>query len=271
MPAAGARRRKAMGQHFLTDPRVAERAVGYAALEPQDVVLEIGPGTGVLTRRLAAQVRRLVAVEKDGALACRLQEEFADRPHVELLEADATRLDLGALGPFTKVVANLPYSVSTPLTFQLLPLPWTTAVLMYQEEFARRLVAEVGQPAYGRLSAARALFASAQYLETVPAGAFQPTPRVDSALVRLTRHRRAPFAVSDPDRYLDVLRILFSTRRKTLRATLRQQHRALGLASPEAADRVVEAWGWGAERPERVAPLEFGRLTLLLEEATGHG
>jgi 16S rRNA (adenine1518-N6/adenine1519-N6)-dimethyltransferase len=270
MPARTTRRRKAMGQHFLADGRVAERQVGHAELRPEDTVLEVGPGTGALTRRLAPRVRRLVAIERDAALARRLQDEFAQVPSVEVLTADATEFDYPTLGPIDKVVANLPYSVSTPITFRLLPLAWDVAVLMYQLEFAQRLAAEVGQKAYGRLSAARAYFATAELVETVPPGAFHPPPQVESGVVKLRRHRRPPFAVAEPEAYLELLRIAFSTRRKTLRATLRHQHRSLGLASPDAIEAVLDAWGRGGDRPERVPPAEFGRLSLLLAEARGH-
>lgn len=269
-PARTARRRKALGQHFLIDPRVADRQVARAELAPEDEVLEVGPGTGVLTRRIAPRVRRLVAVEKDAALVQRLRPEFAAATNVEIVEGDATEIDYAGLGRFNKVVANLPYSVSTPITFQLLPLDWDVAVLMYQLEFAERLVAEVGRKDYGRLAAARAYFATAELVERVPRTAFQPPPEVASGIVRLQRHRNPPFPVASPERYLELLRIVFSTRRKTLRATLRHQHAALGLPDGETAERVLETWGRGGERPERVPPADFGRLTLLLDEARGH-
>lgn len=270
MPPRTSRRRKALGQHFLADLRVAERQIRYADLGADDTVLEIGPGTGVLTRRIAPHVRRVVAVEKDAALARRLEAEFGGASRVEVRQADATRVDWSSLGPFNKVVANLPYSVSTPITFRLFHGAWDVAVLMYQIEFARRLVAEVGQDAYGRLSAARAYFAAAELLETVPRGAFQPPPRVDSGIVRLRRHRSPPFPVADEDLYLRLLQVVFSTRRKTLRATLRHQHRGLGLDDPDTVDRVLDAWGHGRDRPEEVAPADFGRLTLHLARGRGH-
>ncbi len=235
------------------------------------MVLEIGPGPGALTRRIAPHVRRLVAVETDAELVRRLSAEFAAQPHVEIHHADATKLDWKTLGPFNKAVANLPYSVSTPITFRLLPEAWTLAVLMYQDEFARRLVAEVGQNAYGRLSAARAYYATAEMVETVPPTAFQPPPKVRSAVVRLRRHRAPPFEVADEAAYLELLRIVFSTRRKTLRSTLRHQHEALGVPHPGTLERLVEAWGRGADRPEQVSPADFGRFTFLLAEARGHG
>lgn len=269
-PLAGHRRRKALGQHFLRDARVADRQIEYAELEPDDVVLEIGPGTGFLTRRIAPRVARLIAIEKDSALAKSLLREFPESSNVRIVEADATRADLAAHGPFNKIVANLPYSVSSPITFQLLPLLWDRAVLMYQKEFADRLVAQVGHKDYGRLSAARAYFAAAEYLETVGRGAFQPPPEVSSAIVRLRRHRNPPFEVSSPTDYLELVRVLFSTRRKTIRSTLRHQARALGLASLDGVDPLLDAWGRGDARPEEVAPADLGDLSLRLARVKGH-
>src|SRR5688572_11593148 len=143
MPARGKRQRKAMGQQFLNDMRVAQRIVDAAQLTKEDVVLEVGPGTGVLTRRLAPKVGHLVAIEKDPDFVQRLALEFGPETNVRIIEGDATEFDYASLGPFRKIVANLPYSVSTPITFRLLPLPWELAILMYQSEFAERLVAEV--------------------------------------------------------------------------------------------------------------------------------
>lgn len=270
MPARTKRQRKAMGQHFLTDVRVAQRTVDAAELTSEDVVLEVGPGTGVLTRRLAPKVKTLLAIEKDADLVKRLLLEFPAESNVRIIEGDATDFDYAALGPFRKIVANLPYSVSTPITFRLLPLQWEVAVLMYQSEFAERLVAEVGKPEYGRLSAARAYFATAKLLETVPRGAFHPPPKVTSGIVRLQRHRNPPFAVSNAQAYLDLLRVVFSTRRKTVRSTLTHQHAQVGLNDAEAVDRVLDTWGRGADRPERVPPADFGKLSILLAEARGH-
>lgn len=270
MPPRTWRRRKALGQHFLIDTRVARRILDHAGLAPEDTVLEVGPGTGALTKLMAPRVKRLIAAEKDAALAKRLRLEFASAKHVEIVEADAAEDDLTQWGPFEKVVANLPYSVSTPITFQLLPLAWSLAVLMYQKEFALRLVADGPEDAaYGRLSAARAYFATTEYLETVPPGAFQPPPKVASSIVRLRRHPTRPFEVASPDAYLELLRVAFSTRRKTMRSTLRHQHRVLDIPDADTADRVLHAWGHGSERPEEIPPPEFGRLTLLLAEALG--
>lgn len=268
-PRRSPRARKRLGQHFLTDPRVADRTLEHARLEPHDVVLEIGPGTGVLTRRLAARCASVIAVEKDRTLAQGL--ERLQLPNLRVVAADATHVPLPELGAFNKVVANLPYSVSTPLTFRLLPLDVGLLVLMYQREFAERLVARPGESSYGRLAAACAYWAHAEYLETVPRAAFRPPPKVASALVRLTPLRPPPFPVASPQAYERLLRLLFGTRRKTIRASLRREWKALELPSPGAAERVALELGVGDRRPEEVRPAEFGQLSQALAEAAEDG
>lgn len=269
MPAS--RRRRRLGQHFLIDPRVADRILDHARLTAADRVLEIGPGTGFLTRRLADRCARVVAVESDPAMVARLERAGLGPERIDLVRADATRVALEALPPFNKVVANLPYSVSTPLTFRLLPLRIDLHVLMYQREFAQRLVAEPGSDDYGRLAAARAYWARAEYLETVPRSAFRPPPDVASAIVRLAPHDRPPFAVASPQAYEDLLRVVFSTRRKTLRASLRRRVSALGLPDAATLDRALASWGQGDRRPEELTPPQLGELTLVLAEAARRG
>lgn len=260
-----ARRRRRLGQHFLVDERVLERQLRYAELEPADVVLEIGPGLGALTRRLRELVRSVIAVELDPAMVRELRKRGLDDGRVRVVQADAAKLDYATLGPFDKVVANLPYSASSPITFRLLPVRFRLAVLMYQREFAERLAAGPEDPEYGRLSAARAYFADAEILERVPPGAFSPPPEVGSALVRLRPFLRPPFAVAGADSYLELLRVLFSTRRKTLRATLRKHAGALQLPR-ERVEAALERLGVGDRRPEELSPHELGALDVALRE-----
>lgn len=265
VPRRSPRARKRLGQHFLIDPRVANRTLDHARLGPADDVLEIGPGTGFLTRRLAARCRRVLAVEADRRLVATLARPGALPANVEVVLGDARKVDLGTLGRFNKVVANLPYSVSTPITFRLLPLRVDVHMLMFQKEFALRLAAMPGDENYGRLAAACAYWARAEYVETVPRRAFSPPPRVESALVRLEPHPQRPFPAAAPEAYERLLRVVFSTRRKTVRATLRHQHRLVGLPDLAAAERACDDWGLADRRPEELAPSDLGRLSLILE------
>lgn len=263
-------RRRATGQHFLHDRRIVERIVAAAAVDDDDVVLEIGPGHGALTRPLLDQGARVVAVESDGRLVDELARLFATVDRFELHHADATRAELASWGPYTKVVANLPYAVSTPLTFRLLDLAWSEAVLMYQEEFADRMAAPPGSKTYGRLTAAVAYHADVERLFRVPRGAFSPPPKVGSAVVRLVPHDEPPFDVPDVTYYRDVLRVVFGHRRKTLRASLRLRADELGVPSAQAM-RAAETLGWDARRPETLAPRELGRLASALWEVRADG
>ncbi len=263
-------RRRATGQHFLHDPRVVERIVAAADVGSDDRILEIGPGHGALTGPLLETGADVVAVESDGRLVDELARRFATIQRFKLHHADATDADLASWGPYTKVVANLPYVVSTPLTFRLLDLDWSQAVLMYQQEFAERMAAGPGSKTYGRLTAAVAYHANVERLFRVPRGAFSPPPKVGSAVVRLVPHEVPPFPVPDVGYYRDTLRVVFGHRRKTLRATLRNRAAELGV-DPSDAMATVERLGWAGERPETLAPADLGRLADALWEVRSHG
>ncbi|MBI2077809.1 MAG: ribosomal RNA small subunit methyltransferase A [Euryarchaeota archaeon] len=268
--ARTSRRRRSLGQHFLTDRRVLERIVGHADLLPEDTVLEIGPGLGVLTRRLSETVRRVIAIELDPAMVEEIERQGLTAKNVEVFRGDAARFDYASLGRIDKVVANLPYAASSPITFQLFRVPFTRAVLMYQLEFAQRLTAAQGTDDYGRLAAACAYHAKAEILERVPPTAFTPPPEVTSAVVRLTPHAKPPFPVGSPGSYAELLRVLFSTRRKTIRATLKRHHPELGHAQWAPVEAALNGLAVAERRPEELTPQELGRLDATLE-ALGHG
>lgn len=241
------RRRPPLGQHFLRDVRYAERAVEAAGLRQDDVVLEVGPGKGVLTRLLAPRVARVVAVEIDEALADLV--EGAALPNVELVRGDAVKVDLP---PFTACVSNLPYQISSPFLFRLLARDFRVAVLLVQKEFADRLVAKPDTSDYGRLSVNAQRRAEVRILARVPPGAFDPPPRVDSALV-LIRPRPPAFAVPDEATYDLVVEAAFGQRRKKLA-------NALASLPPPLRDRLA-----GIPHAERRAgeltPEEFAQVT----------
>lgn len=223
------RARPKLGQHFLRDVRYAERAIDAAELLPGDVVLEIGPGKGVLTRLLAPRVAKLVAVELDPGLAAKL-----DVPGVELIEGDAVKVELPR---FDACVSNLPYQISSPFLFRLLERDFRVAVLMVQKEFADRLVAKVGTGDYGRLSVNAQRRAKVEIVARVPPGAFDPPPQVESAIVRITPR---PAAFDVPPNFDEVVERAFARRRKKI-------SNSLGTKDVPHADR----------RPEELTPEEF--------------
>ena len=260
------RRRRATGQHMLVDRRVAARQAGYAGLSEEDTVLEIGPGKGILTRVLAALAGKVVAIEKDEAFI----PQLSNLPkNVEVIIADAL---IYPLPHFDKVVSNLPYVISSPVTFMLLELDFELGVLMYQKEFAERMCARVGEKEYSRLSVETFRRADCRILEEVPPSAFSPRPRVMSAIVEL-KPRPSPFPIAHPEAFSAVARAIFSHRRKSVRNALRSEERALGEAlqseegAREAALRGEEgALGKILERLDGSDPLMKRRAETLSPE-----
>jgi len=242
-------RTRALGQHILVDGRVAKRAAGYASLERTDTVLEIGPGKGILTRLLSAGAGRVIAIEKDQKFRSFLTGLAGN---VELVFADALKYPLPA---FDKVVSNLPYSISSPVTFLLLEKDFTLGVLMYQKEFADRMVARVGSADYSRLGVEVFRRADCRLLENVPPSAFSPHPRVHSAIVEL-RPRPCPFRIADGALFSSIARALFSHRRKSVINALRSEARVLGgiPARLDGSDPILR------RRAESLSPEEIAGL-----------
>jgi 16S rRNA (adenine1518-N6/adenine1519-N6)-dimethyltransferase len=259
---AGVRGDPDVDQHFLIDDRVLDRLPGYATAIDADVshVLEIGAGTGALTDRLCRVADRVTAVERDPGLVGFLREEFAeeiDDGRLTVVEGDALAVDLPA---FSACVSNLPYSASSEIAFRLLPRK-RPLVLMFQREFAERMVAESDTPEYGRLSVSAQHYADCEIVEEVPREAFSPPPAVESAVVR-ARPRDPEYAVGDEAFFLRFVKALFTQRRKTLRNAIRNTAHISGLEDP---DGVVEAASEElmGRRAGTLAPEEFAALAEL--------
>lgn len=259
------RHKKELGQHFLRDEAVLEAVVGAADLRTGHVVLEVGPGPGNLTERLAKATGpsgRVVAIEADRQLATELHRKWVN---VQVVEGDAVQTDLAAFGRFDRIVANLPYLISGPITIAFLELlrdpatRWGRAVLMYQAEFAERLLAKSGDDAYGRLTVHAARWVQVTKVREVPPGAFDPPPKVDSLVVRLDPHPAPPFEVADEALWRAVVDGSFQQRRKQMRNTIPPAVHGLGVAR-EAALPVLEELGLASERPEQVPPATFAEL-----------
>ncbi len=249
-------RRKRFGQHFLHDPAVIERIVSAVNPGPEDRLVEIGPGRGGLTHRLLArQPGTLDAIEIDRDLSGLLRAEFASHPGFALHEADALDFDFAALararGGRLRAVGNLPYNISTPLLFHLLKN--SNAILdlhiMLQREVIARMAAKAGDPDYGRLTVMLAPWVSVERLFDVGPGAFQPPPRVWSAVARLTVRAEPAFPVSE--HFGAVVAAAFAHRRKTIRNALRD---VVSLEQIEAAGLDPGA------RPETFPPEAFNAL-----------
>ncbi|WP_345945541.1 16S rRNA (adenine(1518)-N(6)/adenine(1519)-N(6))-dimethyltransferase RsmA [Methanosarcina sp. DH2] len=203
-------------QHFLIDTGYLDRIVAAAELTAQDTVLEIGAGIGNLTERLARSAKKVIAVELDPPLISVLHDRFDAVENIEIIEGDALKVDFPE---FDKVVSNLPYSISSEITFKLLRYKFELGILMYQYEFAARMVSPPGCKDYSRLTVDTYYFADASILMKVPKGVFQPAPEVDSAVVKLIP-RPAPFEVRDEAFFLEFVTAVFSQRRKKLRNSI---------------------------------------------------
>ncbi|MCU4925677.1 16S rRNA (adenine(1518)-N(6)/adenine(1519)-N(6))-dimethyltransferase RsmA [Halobacteria archaeon AArc-dxtr1] len=220
-------------------------------------LLEIGGGTGALTDRLLAVGDRVTVVERDPELGAFLRREFADEIDAErltVLEGDALEIDLP---DFSASVSNLPYGVSSEITFRLLPKK-RPLVLMFQQEFAERMVAEPGTSEYGRLSVSTQHYADVEIVETIPKEAFSPPPAVESAVVR-TYPREPEYAVGDEAFFLRFVKALFTQRRKTIRNAIRNTAHISELAEPEAVVEAVDE-DLLRKRAGAVTPAEFARM-----------
>jgi 16S rRNA (adenine1518-N6/adenine1519-N6)-dimethyltransferase len=251
--------RKSLGQHFLTDRRILGRIADALHLTGSETVVEIGPGRGALTDLLADRAGRLIAIEYDRALAELLRQRYARRGHVLVAEADVLEVSLGELaaGPYV-LVGNVPYYITTPILFHALAPPRAErAVYLVQREVADRLSAAPGTKEYGGLTVNVAAVAKAETLFRVPAGAFSPPPRVESAVVRITP-LATPLVTPEEERPLRTLvQNAFGMRRKQMRRVVRSLY---ALDAP-AADELLAAAGVDPEvRPETLSPEQFVAL-----------
>ncbi|OPY29613.1 MAG: putative ribosomal RNA small subunit methyltransferase A [Methanocella sp. PtaU1.Bin125] len=255
---------KRKDQHFLVDRGVLERIVAAADIKEDEIVLEIGAGPGNLTRLLAEKARHVYAVELDPRFAEKLEADFRGS-NVTVLRGNALKIELPR---FDKAVANLPYSISSDVTFKLLGRPFRFAVLMYQREFAQRMIATVGSEDYSRLSVTVQHFADARILFNVSRRAFVPQPEVESAVVMLTP-RPPRYTVRDEGLFMRLVTAAFAGRRKRLRNAILKNAHMMGIRDPKA---VVAALPTELleKRAEQVSPEEFARLADLIAEAMEH-
>ena len=250
--------RKRFGQNFLTDPGVIGRIIDAISPEPGQRIVEIGPGLAALTRQLADSGAQLHLVEIDRDLAARLRDEFVARDNVTVHEGDALSMDFGKItaGERFRLVGNLPYNISTPLLFHV--LAWSDSIVdmhfMLQKEVVNRMAAAPGGKTWGRLSIMCQYHCSVAPLFDVPPEAFDPAPRVQSAIVRLLPHASPPVDIADMKAFERLLSRAFSQRRKTLRNSLR------GIV--DADDMAAAGIDPGA-RPETLDLAAFAQLARL--------
>jgi 16S rRNA (adenine1518-N6/adenine1519-N6)-dimethyltransferase len=248
---------KLLGQNFFVAPSIFPKLSDYASLSKADVVLDAGAGFGFLTRSLAAKCKRVVAVEKDPHVAAVLREQLQGLANVTVIEGDVLKVPVPS---FSKVIAIPPYYLSSRLVMWLLDRDFECAVLIFQQEFARRLVAEAGTDVYGWLTIVARHSAAVELLDAVPKSMFIPPPEVDSVIVRLTPWKKAPFEVEDEAFFRRMVRWLFTQRNKKLGNALAPFLTNVLEFSKEDAKNLVSGFSFRERRVRELAPEVFGEL-----------
>ncbi len=205
-----------MGQHFLIDDYIAERQVEAADIKSNETVLEIGPGLGMLTEKIIKKAARTVVIEKDNMFVDHLREIYCDEEKLQIIHGDVLDVDIPS---FDKIVSNIPFNISSPLTFNLLDEDFDLGVLMYQKEYARRMVAKVGDKEYSRLSVMISTKAKVKRLFNVSRNCFFPPPAVDASVVMI-KPSKPSFELKHPQLFAGVVRELFNYRRKKIKNAL---------------------------------------------------
>lgn len=268
---------KKFGQNFLIDEHVLDKIIRAAEITKDDYVLEIGPGIGTMTQYLACAAREVTAVEIDRALIPILEDTLKEYDNVSIINEDILKVDIAALakekngGRPIKVVANLPYYITTPIIMGLFEshVPLESITVMVQKEVADRMQVGPGTKDYGALSLAVQYYAEPYIVANVPPNCFMPRPVVGSAVIRLTRHQKPPVEVMDEKLMFRLIRASFNQRRKTLANGLKNSGE-LNL-SKEVITAAIEKLGKGSSvRGEALDLEEFARLTNIIKEEMEH-
>lgn len=268
---------KKFGQNFLIDEHVLDKIIRAAEITKDDYVLEIGPGIGTMTQYLACAAREVTAVEIDRALIPILEDTLKEYDNVSIINEDILKVDIAALakekngGRPIKVVANLPYYITTPIVMGLFEshVPLESITVMVQKEVADRMQVGPGTKDYGALSLAVQYYAEPYIVANVPPNCFMPRPAVGSAVIRLTRHQKPPVEVMDEKLMFRLIRASFNQRRKTLANGLKNSGE-LNL-SKEVITAAIEKLGKGSSvRGEALDLEEFARLTNIIKEEMEH-
>ena len=268
---------KKFGQNFLIDEHVLDKIIRAAEITKDDYVLEIGPGIGTMTQYLAYAAREVTAVEIDRALIPILEDTLKEYDNVSIINEDILKVDIAALakekngGRPIKVVANLPYYITTPIIMGLFEshVPLESITVMVQKEVADRMQVGPGTKDYGALSLAVQYYAEPYIVANVPPNCFMPRPAVGSAVIRLTRHQKPPVEVMDEKLMFRLIRASFNQRRKILANGLKNSGE-LNL-SKEVITAAIEKLGKGSSvRGEALDLEEFARLTNIIKEEMEH-
>lgn len=267
---------KKFGQNFLIDSNILEKIVDSAELTEQDCVLEIGPGIGTMTQYLAEQAREVIAVEIDKNLIPILEETLGDYDNVTVINEDILKVDINHIvqerngGRPIKVVANLPYYITTPIIMALFEkhIPLQSITIMVQKEVADRMQVGPGTKDYGALSLAVQYYSKPEIVARVPASCFMPRPNVDSTVIRLERYDEPPVEVADESYLFAVIRASFNQRRKTLVNGLTNAGN-LGVSRPDVEKVLAEMELSPTVRGETLTLEQFAELSSRLYRERG--
>jgi 16S rRNA (adenine1518-N6/adenine1519-N6)-dimethyltransferase len=268
------RAKRSLGQNFLVGSHYPRRIVDSVAPRPGETIIEIGPGHGALTELLVESGARVIAIELDSALIPQLSQRFSARENFRLVEADALRVDYGALiapDATARVVANLPYYISTPILQTLIANRHRLRelTLMLQREVVDRITARPGGKEYGFLSALAQFYCDVEKLFDAPPGAFRPAPKVYSSVIRLRARERPAAAVRDEALLMELTKVLFSQRRKTILNNLRAGWGRLGLTDGNGIEELFASSALDPRRrAETLSIEELARLADSISAAT---
>ena len=264
---------KKFGQNFLIDTRVLDRIIEASEITKDDCVLEIGPGIGTMTQYLAESAREVIAVEIDKALIPILGDTLKDYSNVTIINEDILKVDINKIveernnGKPIKVVANLPYYITTPIIMGLFEshVPLKSITVMVQKEVADRMQVGPGTKDYGALSLAVQYYAKPEIVVNVPPSCFMPQPKVGSAVIRLTRHAEAPVQVEDEKLMFSIIRASFNQRRKTLANGL-NNYPGISLSKELIQESILELGVPVNIRGEALSLEQFAQLTNIISK-----
>lgn len=264
---------KKFGQNFLIDPHVLDKIIRSADITEEDCVIEIGPGIGCVTQALLENAGKVISIEIDAQLIPILTEQFGEEPNFKLIHKDVLKVDLKKLieeespNRKVKVVANLPYYITTPIIMTLLEneLPIDSITVMVQKEVADRLASKPGTKQYGAITVSVNYFCESYLVANVPRNCFMPRPNVDSAVIQLKLHDEPPVKAKNTKQLFKIIKAAFMLRRKTLLNTL-AAHGELGIEK-DKLKQILEDSGVGAQtRGETLSIEEFARLSDFIDD-----
>lgn len=249
--------KKRMGQNFLVDSRFYEKMAQYAGLNRNDTVLEIGAGTGLLTRFLTEKCKQVLAVEFDRKLVTVLHEQIGNAANVKIIQGDTLKVNIP---PFNKIVSIPPYQISSPLIVWLSKKCFDCAVLVFQKEFAQRLIAPAGTEDYGWLTVFTYYYAQVELLDILHKSLFYPQPKVDSIIACLRSKKQRPFAPVDSVALQRLLQTFFTHRNRTVKNAALTYLRNAGGVTKEDSLEIASSLPFINRRVREIAPEEIGAV-----------